>query len=257
MTGTQTVPESHPRAESLLVRERLIGGFAGGLVAREGLLAHGRGEAFDYLLGERTESFARRAVRAAAAAMLLASSPVISVNGNVAALCPREIADMAAACGAAVEVNLFYADDGRGERIAQVLEGAGMRNILGTDQSSRGILPGIDSARRSVDRNGILAADLVVVPLEDGDRTDALKAAGKNVIALDLNPLSRTAQAADITIVDNVVRSAGLLAKSCRDMAGTDVHILEEIVGGYDNAATLSDAILHIEGHLRGRASRA
>src|SRR3970040_1532221 len=85
------IPKSHPRAKSLLIREKLVTGFDQGLVAKEGLLAHGRGEAFDYLLGEKTSKTAKLAIRAAAAQILLADLPVISVNGNIAALCPKEI----------------------------------------------------------------------------------------------------------------------------------------------------------------------
>jgi 4-phosphopantoate--beta-alanine ligase len=48
------IPKSHPRAKSLLIREKLVSGFDSGLVAKEGLLAQGRGEAFYYLLGEKT-----------------------------------------------------------------------------------------------------------------------------------------------------------------------------------------------------------
>ena len=47
------IPRSHPRAKSLLIRKKLVEGFDNGLVAKEGLLAQGRGEAFDYLLGEK------------------------------------------------------------------------------------------------------------------------------------------------------------------------------------------------------------
>ena len=39
----QLIPKSHPRAKSLLIREKLVEGFDKGLVAKEGLLAHGRG----------------------------------------------------------------------------------------------------------------------------------------------------------------------------------------------------------------------
>ncbi len=47
------VPPNHPRRESLLIRERLVDGFGGeGYVAAQGLIAHGRGECFDYLIGE-------------------------------------------------------------------------------------------------------------------------------------------------------------------------------------------------------------
>ena len=56
------IPKSHPRAKSLLIREKLVRGFDRGLVAKEGLLAHGRGEAFDYLLGEKTRKTAKLAI---------------------------------------------------------------------------------------------------------------------------------------------------------------------------------------------------
>jgi len=45
------ISERHPRAESLRIREKLIEGFETSVVAHAGLIAHGRGEAFDYLLG--------------------------------------------------------------------------------------------------------------------------------------------------------------------------------------------------------------
>ena len=57
------IPKSHPRAKSLLIREKLVTGFDKGLVAKEGLLAQGRGEAFDYLLGEKTNQAAKRAIK--------------------------------------------------------------------------------------------------------------------------------------------------------------------------------------------------
>ena len=74
------IPSSHPRAVSLLIRERLVSGFDNGLVAKEGLIAHGRGETFDYLLGEKTTKNAKKAIKAASQALILARSPVISVN---------------------------------------------------------------------------------------------------------------------------------------------------------------------------------
>ena len=83
------IPKSHPRAKSLLIREKLVDGFDNGLVAKEGLLAQGRGEAFDYLLGEKTGKAAKKAIKAAAAQLIQAQNPVISVNGNIAALCPK------------------------------------------------------------------------------------------------------------------------------------------------------------------------
>ncbi len=248
------IPESHPRAKSLQVRERLVSGFERGLVAAEGLLAEGRGEAFDYLLGEKTGRPARRAIRAAAAQLLLAGRPVISVNGNVAALCPDEVVGLGDASGAKIEVNLFYADEKRRRAIARALKGSGAGQVLGTSGRRSRRLSGTDSARRTVDAEGIFAADVVVVPLEDGDRTAALRGAGKKVIAFDLNPLSRTARAADITIVDNVTRAMRLLTESCQRLAGRGPGQLERIVGGFDNKKNLSDSVLEIRDHLTGRA---
>ena len=77
------IPENHPRAESLRIRENLVEAFEKGAVARAGLIAHGRGEAFDYLLSEMTHDFASEAIDAACSMLLLANYPVISCNGNV------------------------------------------------------------------------------------------------------------------------------------------------------------------------------
>ncbi|RLG82687.1 MAG: hypothetical protein DRO40_06970, partial [Thermoprotei archaeon] len=115
------IPPTHPRRESLLIREKLIDGYKNGLVALAGLIAHGRGEAFDYILGEKTIEPAHEALKAAAAALLTAKYPVISVNGNVAALVPREIVELAKTVNAKIEVNLFYRTREREEAIAKWL----------------------------------------------------------------------------------------------------------------------------------------
>ena len=251
------IPKSHPRAKSLLIREKLVEGFDGGLVAKEGLLAHGRGEAFDYLLGEKTANFAKKSIRAAAAAILLADFPIISVNGNIAALCPKEISQLAKISKSKVEVNLFYANEKRRQNITKILKKNGIEEVLGADRKSLKKLSGLDSARRFVDKNGIFAADLVLVPLEDGDRTLALSKAGKKVVTFDLNPLSRTAQTADITIVDNVIRGMKELISSCKDLSKKNQSGLEKIVKDYDNKKILSEAILQIQKYLKKRANHA
>ena len=48
------IPRSHPRYESLVIREKLVKGVKEGITALQGLIAHGRGEMFDYILGEKT-----------------------------------------------------------------------------------------------------------------------------------------------------------------------------------------------------------
>ena len=243
------VPQDHPRRVSLLIRERLVEGFRRGLVVPQGLIAHGRGECFDYLIGERTIDLARRAIRASAALLLLARKPVISVNGNTAALVPEDLVGLSKELGAPLEVNLFYRTRERVERIARELLGLGAPRVLGVDDVVEGI-PGLSSERRLVSREGILVADVVLVALEDGDRTEALKKMGKKVIAIDLNPLSRTARAADITIVDNVVRAIPLLIEEIKTLKGRSREELEDIVKSYDNNKTLGEALLHIKARL-------
>ncbi|MEM4524334.1 MAG: 4-phosphopantoate--beta-alanine ligase, partial [Archaeoglobaceae archaeon] len=194
------IPKDHPRYESLMIREKLVEGVKMGVTAIQGLIAHGRGEAFDYILGERTREFALKAEKAAVAMMLLARHPVISVNGNTAVLVPKEIKKLAEVLNAKVEINVFHYSKERVARIAEFLSSFGINALCAGDAE----LKGLSSARRIVDSRGILIADVVLVPLEDGDRCEVLKRHGKKVVAIDLNPLSRTARMADITIVDNV-----------------------------------------------------
>jgi len=251
------IPKSHPRVKSLLIREKLVSGFDKGLVAKEGLLAQGRGEAFDYLLGEKTGKTAKLAIKVAAAQILLAESSVISVNGNIAALCPQEVVKLAKQTGSKIEVNLFYTNEKRKKAIAKTLKNNGAQEVLGVKQSSKTTLLGIDSARRFVDKNGIYSSDVVVVPLEDGDRTLALRKAGKIVITFDLNPLSRTAQTANITIVDNVTRSMNLLIENCRKLSTKNKKTLKKIVADFDNKKNLSNSINEIKNNLTKRSQIA
>lgn len=249
------IPKNHPRAKSLLIRERLVDGFENGVVAKEGLLAHGRGEAFDYLLGEKTTKAAKKAIRAAASALILAKNPIISVNGNIAALCPKEIVQLAKTLDAKIEVNLFYENKERKKNIVKILKKNGAKNVLGLEPKFYKRIPGLDSARRIVDKNGIYAADVVLVPLEDGDRAISLKKLGKKVITFDLNPLSRTAQTAQITIIDNVIRGMGELILACKKLSGKNDAALRKIVRHYSNKRNLSANILEIKRNLTRRAT--
>ncbi|MGI0076166.1 MAG: 4-phosphopantoate--beta-alanine ligase [Nitrosopumilaceae archaeon] len=243
------IPKSHPRAKSLYIRERLVHGFDDGLVAKEGLMAHGRGEAFDYLLGEKTSKYAQNAIHAAAFLLVTAAYPVISINGNVAALCPREIVKLAGIVNAKIEVNLFYVNEKRKKNIVNVLRKAGAKEVLGVDPKSSRRISGLDSARRIVDKNGIYKADVVLVPLEDGDRTIALKKAGKKIITFDLNPLSRTAKTADITIVDNVVRAINRLILECKSKKIRKTP--------FNNKKNLEACVLEIKKNLSRRMPNA
>lgn len=250
MTKEVKIPTEHPRAKSLKHRERLVEFFDKGVVAQAGLIAHGRGEAFDYLLGEKTANFAIRALKAAAATLLMSEYPVISVNGNTAALVATDIARLARITEAKIEVNLFYRSTKREQAIEKVLREAGATKVLGVGEDASAEIDEIGSERRRVDPKGILIADVVLVPLEDGDRSEALVNMGKKVIAIDLNPLSRTAQLATITIVDNIVRVMPALAKIVDKQRVEGKEKLEEITSSFDNGKTLSDAISLISRRL-------
>ncbi len=250
------VPPGHPRYHSLVMRERLVEAFEEGIVVPQGLIAHGRGEAFDYLLGEATHGFARRAVEAAVAGLLrYRGRSVISVNGNMAALAPDLLAQLSEATGAPLEVNLFYRTEGRVARIEEHLRAHGARAVLGS-RCRRERLPGLESPRGIVCREGIYSASFVLVGIEDGDRTQALKAAGKTVAAVDLNPFSRTAQTADITIVDELTRALREALRVVDRLSGAAPGELDSILASYNNREVLSAAFKAIMGRLASAASR-
>lgn len=251
------IPKNHPRYESLLVRERIIEGCHDGVVAEAGLIAHGRGEAFDYLLGEASGEFAREATRAAACAFLVARRPVISVNGNVAALCAPELVRLSRVARAPLEVNLFYRTEDRERAVERVLRDAGAAEVLGVGPAASAVIPELGSDRRRVDPRGILVADLVFVPLEDGDRTEALVKMGKRVVTVDLNPLSRTAIRASITIVDNILRALPALIELVSELSRKPQVELAQALAGYDNARTLGRSVSAIAERLTRLSARA
>jgi 4-phosphopantoate--beta-alanine ligase len=218
------VPPTHPRYASLMARKRLTDAAAAGMLAESALIAHGRGEAFDYLLGERTCEAARKAVAEVAAILLSAENPVISVNGNTVALAGPQLLTCAAILSCPVEVNIYYRTPERMEALLSALElqreealtlypefhqQISLVPILGATPDGR--IPNLDGPRANCHSDGILSADVILVPLEDGDRCEALIAMGKTVCAIDLNPLSRTAREATITIVDELTRCLPLL----------------------------------------------
>ncbi len=234
------IPESHPRYESLLTRHRIEAGVEKGITSQQGLIAQGRGEAYDYLLGEDTIDTADEAARAAAAHLLLADHAVLSVNGNAAALVPGELVELADATGADVEVNLFNRTEERMEAIAEHLREHGAEDVLGLEADGR--IPGLDHERAKVDADGIGDADVVLVPLEDGDRAEALAAMGKTELVIDLNPLSRSAQTATVPIVDNIIRAVPTITAHARELQGASRDELEGITDSFDREAALAAA---------------
>lgn len=230
------IPKSHPRYESLRTREMLVEGVEAGITSKAGLIAHGRGEAFDYILGEETIPSALKAEKIAVKELLEAENPVISINGNVAALVPGDIVELSERLDAKLEVNLFHRTEERLERIKDALLENGAEEVYGLKADAK--IPDLDHSRALCDEEGIYSSDVVLVPLEDGDRTKALSDMGKTVITIDLNPMSRTARTADITIVDNITRAVKNMIE------------LEPLDEAYDNKKTLSDTLKYMSERL-------
>jgi 4-phosphopantoate---beta-alanine ligase len=247
-----SVPPNHPRYKSLVTREHLARMAEQGVVAREGLIAHGRGEAFDYLLGERTPPFAAEAARAAAAALLLARRPVLCVNGNVAALAAKEMVVLAQAVPATLEINLFHRSPARVAAIAKLLRDAGATRVVGEQPDAS--IPGLTSDRAVSSVAGSYGADVVLVPLEDGDRAGALAAMGKMVVAIDLNPLSRTARTAGITIVDELTRAVPLLTAQVQQLKAAPRDDQVAVLKHHDNARVLAQSLEFLAQRLRDLA---
>jgi 4-phosphopantoate--beta-alanine ligase len=83
------------------------------------------------------------------------------------------------------------------------------------------------------------SADVVLIPLEDGDRAEALRAWDRRVIAIDLNPLARTSRTAHVTIVDELTRALPVLVGAVREMAEAEASELEAMVSRWDNVGML------------------
>ena len=181
------------------------------MLADSAMIAHGRGEAFDYLLGEQTIPSALDATREAAARLVNSNKPVLSLNGNAIALAGQEFLTIASQLGCPIEINIFYRTP---QRMGALIGHLKMLNqkldldveIMGGIPDAR--IPGLEGPRGACQQDGIFEADTVLVPLEDGDRCEALMAMGKTVLVIDLNPISRSSKGCTVGIVDEVTRVA-------------------------------------------------
>lgn len=240
------IPKSHPRYESLLLRDKMVKASKEGYLADSALIAHGRGEAFDYLIGEKTTYPAKRAMYVAVAAMLLSENPVISVNGNATALACDEIIELANSIGAKIEINLFYRTDERVKIITELYKNHGFDNILGSLDDDIEYLQDIKNQRATASKTGIYSADTILIPLEDGDRAEILKKSGKRIITIDLNPLSRTSKMSNISIMDNIVRAIPFMTKIAEDLKTQDKQMLKEMIYDFDNEENLKESLEQI-----------
>jgi len=241
------IPQTHPRASSLIIREKLVDGFRNGIVVPQGLIAHGRGEAFDYLLGEKTIKYAYEAEKAAVCLLLLSNKSIISVNGNTAVLCAKDLVTLGNVTKSRIEVNLFHKSRARTNAIASILRKEDAFDVLGLDNKSKTIIRGVSSNRKYVDKHGIMNSDTIFLALEDGDRTESLVRMGKKVISVDLNPLSRTAIASYITIIDNIVRAIPNMVKISEQLVKKDKSYLLQLIKNFDNKENMHKSLVTIK----------
>lgn len=211
MNEEEVVDPEHPRYQSLMIRKKIAEAGVKGMLADSAMIAHGRGEAFDYLLGEQTIPSALDATREAAARLVKSNKPVLSLNGNAIALAGQEFLTIASQLGCPIEINIFYRTP---QRMGALIGHLKMLNqkldldveIMGGIPDAR--IPGLEGSRGACQQDGIFEADTVLVPLEDGDRCEALMAMGKTVLVIDLNPISRSSRGCTVGIVDEVTRVA-------------------------------------------------
>jgi 4-phosphopantoate--beta-alanine ligase len=248
------VPESHPRKKSLLSRQKIVDATKNGLLADSAMIAHGRGEAFDYLLGEKTSNSARLAIKESASRLIESDNPIISVNGNTVVLAGKSLIRVAAVLNCPIEVNIYYRTEERISKLNSFLEkqkeivsqeknpdnwigdwNSAVKSVEILGKEGDGRIQGLEGPRSICSSQGIEKADVILVPLEDGDRCEALVNLGKQVLVVDLNPLSRTAKMATITIVDEISRAAELLLEYAINK--------EEKSAKWNNQGILNDAL--------------
>lgn len=240
------INKDHPRYQSLLYREKIVEAHKNGILADSGMIAHGRGETFDYLIGEKTTDNSKNTIKVAACYFLTRKRPVLSVNGNTTALVSEDIAELSKILDIPVEINLYYRTPERIKNIEAVYKKLGVKEILGTDDDDFMDTPDLNGPRSPVSIEGINKADLIFIPLEDGDRAEKLAALEKDIVNVDLNPLSRTAITSTVTIVDNIVRVMPLLIDYVKKYSECDKEFLQEKIDNFNNRNNLDIAIQDI-----------
>ena len=117
-----------------------------GYTSSQGLIAQGRGECFDYLLGERTTALGRgghESSRGPAAPGGAAGAERQRQRGR--ALAAEEMVALADALSIPLEVNLFHRSEERVKKIADLLREKGAKEVLGEHPDAS--VPGLEHAR--------------------------------------------------------------------------------------------------------------
>ena len=141
----------------------------------------------------------------------------------------------------------------RMEKLISYMESKGAKNVLGRDPDTR--IPGLNHDRALCTQEGVGSSDVIVVPIEDGDRAEALVAMGKKVISLDLNPLSRTSRMATVPISDEISRALANITAYVKELRGKDAEI-DALISSYSARKTREGEIEAICGYLMSEFSK-
>ncbi|MCQ2056088.1 MAG: phosphopantothenate/pantothenate synthetase [archaeon] len=244
-----TIPQNHPRYKTLIVREYLAKMVDKGLVDQTGLISHGRGEAFDYLMGEKTLMSSFKAEKVAAAHLLKARKPLICVNGNAAVLGAEKLIQLSKLIPAPIEINLFHRTEARIDKLIRYLKSKGGENIIGNLPTAR--IPGLEH-NRALCSETLHNCDCILVPIEDGDRAEALVKMGKTVISIDINPISRTSRAATIPISDEIDRALTNIIQFVKNLKGKNDEI-DLLITSFSRDQNRRDILAEISQFLRSQ----
>jgi 4-phosphopantoate--beta-alanine ligase len=66
---------------------------------------------------------------------------------------------------------------------------------------------------------------------------------GKKVISIDLNPLSRTAIASNVTIVDNIARAIPNMVSISKELVNSDRSYLLQQIKNFDNIQNMYESL--------------
>jgi 4-phosphopantoate--beta-alanine ligase len=134
------------------------------------------------------------------------------------------------------------------ELLISHMENNGAEDVLGRDPDAR--IPGLSSDRALCTKTGIFDSDVILVPIEDGDRAKALADMGKIVISIDLNPLSRTSRTASVSISDEMTRALENMILFVKEMKGKRDDI-EEAIRTFSNEDNRKEIVEEICSSLR------
>ena len=112
-------------------------------------------------------------------------------------------------------------------------------------------IPGLNHDRALCTRT-LFDCDAIVVPIEDGDRAEALVKMGKVVISIDINPLSRTSRTATVPVCDEMSRALENIIRFVRELKGKD-DVIENIINTYSNKDNRKQVLHQIAGYLESQ----